>query len=142
MTTTNLAHPFSASGFEAFITEHKLAAVHCTNCQKIYLPPTAICPICHSESLEWSEVSGTGKLAGFTVIYVAPSSMIAQGFGRDKPYIAGIVELAEGPKVSARITGFDPLHPEAIQIGTPLQVDFIEYNQGEIVKVNLAFKAV
>ena len=67
----------------------------------------AVCPHCHSTNLEWVETSGKGKLAGFTVVYIAPTFMVEQGYGRDKPYVSGIVELEEGVKISARITGFD-----------------------------------
>ena len=142
MTTSSLTRPFTAHSFDAIVAEHKLMGVRCSGCGTLYLPPRAVCPGCYSEAMEWVDVSGKGKLVGFTVIYVAPSIMVAQGFGREKPYVAGIVELAEGPKVSARITGFDPARPESIQIGAHLTVDFIEYGDGDTKKVSLAFKAV
>jgi uncharacterized OB-fold protein len=74
--------------------------------------------------MEWIETSGRGRLAAFTVIYVPPNAMAAQGFGRQKPYISGIVELEEGLKISARIEGLDPLAPQSIQTGALLAVDF------------------
>ena len=86
-------------------------------------------------------MSGSAKLTGFTVIYVAPTAMLAQGYSRENPYVTGIVELAEGPKISARITGLDPAHPETIKIGTPLNVDYIEVGEGDAKKTFLAFKA-
>ena len=33
--------------------------------------------------------------------------MIAEGYGRDNPYLAGVVELDEGVKISAQILGAD-----------------------------------
>lgn len=133
--------PFTAFSFDQYLTEGKLMASRCTDCGTIHLPPHAICPKCYSESIEWVETSGKGKIAGFTVVYIAPTFMIEQGFGRDKQYVSGIVELQEGVKISARITGVDPTKPEEIEVGTPVTVDFIKFGEDEQEKTYLAFKA-
>jgi len=133
---------FSSASFDQYISEHKLMISHCSGCGEMYAPPRAICPKCHSDKLEWVEASGKGTLAAFTVIYSGPSFMIAQGFDRKKPYISGIVALEEGTSVSARITGIDPLKPEAIRIGAALTVDFVEFGEGETKKTYLAFKTL
>ena len=136
-----IVRPLSAASFDQYLAEHKLMAVRCTKCGGTYVPPRAICPACHSEELEWSETSGKARLAAFTVIYNGPTFMMEQGFDRRNPYVSGIVELEEGPRISARITGLDPKKPAEIEIGTPLFVDFVEVGEGESRKVYLAFKA-
>ena len=113
---------------------------HCTNCDKNFLPPRAICPNCHSDQLTWIEFSGKGKLDAFTSIYIAPTAMIEAGYGRDKPYLAGVVELDEGVKISAQVLGMDASKPEEIQIGTPLQAEFVERGEGGARKTLLAFR--
>jgi len=133
--------PFSSAAFDAFIAEHRLMAARCTQCASVYLPPRPICPKCHSEALEWAETSGKGALSAFTVIYSGPTFMLEQGFDRKNPYISGIVELEEGPRISARITGLDPLKPGDIQIGTPMRVDFVEFGPDDSQKTYLAFRA-
>ena len=138
---TTVVRPFSAAAFDQYIAEHKLMAARCTKCGGIYVPPRAICPQCQSETLEWVETSGRGKLAAFTVILSGPTFMIEQGFDRKNPYISGIVELEEGTRISARITGIDPTKPAEIKIGTPLSVDFVEFGAGEGKKTYLAFRA-
>ena len=138
---TTLLRPFSAAVFDQYIAEHKLMAARCTKCGGIYVPPRAICPKCQSEELEWFETSGKGKLAAFTVILSGPTFMIEQGFDRKNPYISGIVELEEGTRISARITGLDASKPAEIKIGTPLNVDFVEFGEGDVKKTYLAFKA-
>jgi uncharacterized OB-fold protein len=138
---TTVLRPFSAAAFDQYIAEHKLMAARCTKCGGVYVPPRAICPKCQSEELEWVETSGKGKLAAFTVILSGPTFMIEQGYDRKNPYISGIVELAEGTRISARITGLDPTKPTEIKIGTPLSVDFVEFGEGEAKKTYLAFKA-
>lgn len=89
----------------------------------------AICPDCGQIDLEWVEMSGKAKLAAFTSVYIGPSFMNAEGFGREKPYLTGIVELDEGPRISARLLGLDPENPDQIQISIPLV--FIEHTIGE-----------
>src|SRR5512145_2827004 len=138
---TTAVRPFSAAAFDQYIAEHKLMAARCTKCDGVYVPPRAICPKCQSEELEWVETSGKGTLAAFTVILSGPTFMIEQGFDRKNPYISGIVQLEEGTRVSARITGIDPTKPNEIKIGTPLTVDFVEFGEGETKKAYLAFKA-
>lgn len=138
---TTVVRPFSAAAFDQYMGEHKLMAARCSKCNGVYVPPRAICPKCQSEELEWVETSGKGKLAAFTVIYSGPTFMLEQGFDRKNPYISGIVELEEGTCISARITGIDPTKPAEIKIDTPLNVDFVEFGEGEAKKTYLAFKA-
>jgi len=133
--------PFTASAFNQFLAEKKLMGAYCPQCEATYLPPRAICPQCQGDELVWTEVSGKGELAAFTSIYIAPTFMIEQGFDRNNPYLTGIVELDEGPKISARLLGFDPAQPEQIQIGTPLRVAFLEHGEGDEKKTFLAFQA-
>lgn len=135
------ARPFSSASFNAYIDEGRLMAARCTHCGSMFIPPRAICLKCHSDAIEWVETSGKGRLAAFTVIYSGPTFMAEQGFDRKNPYISGIVELDEGPSVSARITGFDPRKPAEIQIGTSVQVDFLAFGEGDASKTYLAFKA-
>lgn len=85
-------------------------------------------------------MSGRAKLAAYTCIAVAPTIMVEEGYGRTNPYCAGIVELAEGPKISARILGVDAEAPETIKVGTPMQAEFLERGEGEAKKYYLAFK--
>lgn len=131
--------PFSAAAFNQYLSENKLMASRCTSCGAISLPPHVFCPTCHQDQMEWFEVSGKGKLAAFTVIYIGPMFMAEEGYGRDKPYVSGIVELDEGVKISSRITGIDASRPESIEIGMPVTVDFVHVGEGEKAKTYLAF---
>jgi uncharacterized OB-fold protein len=121
MTPDQPSRPFTAASFNQYLAEGKLMASRCEGCGAVHLPPRAICPACHSANLQWQEESDSATLAAFTVIYVAPSAQIALGYGREKPYLSGIVQTPGGQKISARIEGFDPLQPESIHVGAPLQ---------------------
>ena len=132
---------FTSASFNEYLSEKKLMASKCTKCGALYVPPRPLCNKCFGSEMEWAEMKGKGKLAAFTTIAIAPTLMIEEGYGRDNPYCTGVVELAEGPKISARILGVDAKKPEEIKIGTPLAVDFVERGEGEAKRTFLAFKA-
>jgi len=132
--------PFTAASFEQYLNEKKLMGSHCPRCNADYLPPRAICPQCYGDQLDWVEFNGKAKLAAFTAIYVAPTAMIAEGYGRENPYLVGIVELEQGVKISAQILGVEASKPEKIKIGAPLKVEFVERGEGEAKKAFLAFR--
>lgn len=133
---------FRQADFMAWLAEKRLMGNRCRSCGALHVPPRPICPACFGEDLEWVELSGRGKLAAFTAVYIAPTAMIEAGYGRDNPYLAGIVELAEGPKISAQIIGLDASRPEQVAVGTPLQVAFLEWGEGDARHTVLAFEPV
>lgn len=133
---------FTSASFNQYLSEKKLMGSRCRKCGAVYLPPRPLCPKCQSTQMEWVEMKGKGKLAAFTAISVGPSFMCNLGYSRDNPYLTGIVQLEEGPKISARLTNLDARHPEAIKTAVPMAVEFIETGEGETKKTSLAFKAV
>jgi uncharacterized OB-fold protein len=90
--------------------------------------------------MEWIEFKGTGKLAAFTSITVAPLNLAKEGYGRNNPYVVGVVELDEGVKAVARIVGVDAKKPEQIKVGTALQAEFMTKEEGGVRKTSLGFK--
>jgi uncharacterized OB-fold protein len=76
--------------------------------------------------MEWVEFSGLGKLLAFTCVHIAPTAMLEVGYSRSNPYCTGIVQLDEGPGISAQILGVDASRPNEIKIGTRLCVDLAE----------------
>ncbi|HEY48483.1 MAG TPA: Zn-ribbon domain-containing OB-fold protein [Dehalococcoidia bacterium] len=131
---------FNSASFYQFLSEKKLMAARCKKCHSLYLPPHPLCIQCHGTDMEWVEMKGNGKLAAFTAISVGPSFTLDEGYDRDNPYLVGIVELDEGPKVSGRIQGLDPKKPEDIKVGTPVTVEFLEPEEGK--RCYIAFKAI
>jgi uncharacterized OB-fold protein len=132
---------FTEHSFQTFLREEKLMASRCETCGELFVPPRPLCPSCHGEAMEWVELSGKGTLAAFTAVHIGPTAMIAAGYDRKNPYLAGIVQLAEGPKISAQILGLDATQPDVNDIGTPLTVTFIPRGEGEEARTFLAFTA-
>ena len=111
----------------------------CAACQALYAPPRAICPQCRGTDMTWVQMRGTGHLAAFTSIALPTPALAAAGYGRDRPYCTGVVGLDEGPRVVARIEGFDALKPQAIRLGTPLVARFHAGRMDEEPQAALAF---
>jgi uncharacterized protein len=132
----------SAAAYEQSLGEERLMGTVCKDCGAIYLPPRSICPACQGSRMEWKEFSGKGMLAAFSIVSVAPSEMLAEGYGRDHPYCAGVVQLEEGPSVSAQIVGVDVAHPETIPVGMPVRAAFVRRGADSAGEIRLAFTPV
>lgn len=132
--------PFNDTSYEQFLNGGKIMGSKCKKCGALALPPRSICVSCFGSEMEWVQFKGTGKLAAFTSIVVAPPYMVKEGFNRNNPYVVGVVELNEGVKTVARIVGFDAKKPEQIKVGTPLKAEFLEKGEGPDKQTSLAFK--
>ncbi|HEX9797659.1 MAG TPA: Zn-ribbon domain-containing OB-fold protein [Anaerolineales bacterium] len=86
----------------------------CTHCDSKIFPPRDICPDCGQEARTPYAFSGQGKVWSYTTIYDAPA-----GFQESAPYTVALVQLDEGPMVTAQLTD---LGSQAIEIGTPVEM--------------------
>ena len=92
--------------FADYLAEGKVMATRCKKCGREDYPPRADCANCMSSDMEWFELDSEGKLATYTVTYVAPDH---SGKGdenlmpfckyRYEPCPIGILEMANGLKV-------------------------------------------
>jgi len=131
--------PFNDHSYEQFLSEGKIMGSKCRKCGAFALPPRPICISCFGSEMEWVEFSGEGKLAAFTSTFVAPPFMAEEGFSKKNPYVVGVVELKEGPKIVARITGVEAKKPEQIKVGMPLRAEFLRKGEGADKKAILVF---
>lgn len=118
----------------------ELIGSKCLDCGEVSIPQREICPVCYSHKIEVEAFSGKGKLVAYTVISVPPVKMAEAGYDSKNPYCVGIVELVEGPRISAQILDVDLTHPELIEIGMDLQMTTIQREEGGVQKTYLAFK--
>ena len=116
------------------IQDEHFKAYKCTSCGAVIAPPSGSCYSCGKNTMEWTDISGKGKLVSFTVIHISPDEFV-----EETPYYVAIVELAEGTRVSARLLGFDPLKPEEVKLGIDVQ---LTYEDGKTGRKYLAFKPV
>ena len=132
---------FNAEGFYHHLAEKKLMGCRNRDSGILYMPPRPLCTESYSDDMEWVELSGKGKLTAYTVITVAPSHMIDEGYGFKNPYCTGIVQLDEGPSISGQIFGVDVSQPESIKIGMPVQATFVVRGEGNAQRTYLGFEA-
>jgi uncharacterized OB-fold protein len=94
-----------------------LLGSRCTTCNNAYFPPRVICPKCRRKGkLEKIKFSGRGKIYSFTEIRSPPV-----GFEDQVPYVLAIIELEEGPKLTAQIVEAEG---KDIKIGDPVVAVF------------------
>lgn len=108
----------------------------CQKCGAVYFPKRTICKNCRSQGeLEEVKLSGKGEVVSYTVIRSPPDSMKSSA-----PYIVAIIQLEEGPSVSAQIEDTDV---EDVEIGSKVEKIFRKVNEaGEegIIKYGYKFK--
>jgi uncharacterized protein len=112
----SMTDPFTIEQFYKFLSQGKLMVGKCLICGKIHLPPRPLCTNCYSQTFEWMQISGKGKLATYTIIHVAAAEFQAYA-----PYVVGIVELESGLKIPGMIQG---LTQDALKIDMELKLDF------------------
>jgi uncharacterized OB-fold protein len=83
--------------YGAALREGRLLGLKCA-CGDVLCPPRAICPRCGNSNLEVVQLSGKGKVASFTTLFVA-----AEGRENELPYALALVALEEGPFLIGRI---------------------------------------
>jgi uncharacterized OB-fold protein len=93
----------------------------CTTCGYIVHPPSPVCPVCLTKTLEPKAVSGRATVATFT-INIQPW---IPGF--DPPYVVAIVEIEEQPSVRL-MTNIVGCPVEDVHIGMAVEVRFDEYD--------------
>ena len=132
----------NSKDFYKALAVEQLIGSRCLDCDTIAAPQRQICPKCLGSKTEVVSLSGKGTLSAFTVITV-PSVMMAQaGYDFKNPYCVGVVELDEGPQISAQILDVDVSQPESIQIGTKLTMTIIKRGDEENIKTYLGFRPV
>jgi uncharacterized OB-fold protein len=81
-----------------------LAGMRCGECGAAFALPGRICPRCgRDDRLEPCALGPEGTIYSFTIVRVAP-----EGLEREAPYALGIVDLAGGARVTARLLAEDP----------------------------------
>jgi uncharacterized protein len=81
------------------IAEGKLLIKRCRNCSQAHFYPRGFCPHCWSENVEWEQASGLASLYTWSVVHVND----LPPFNRRVPYIAAVVQLAEGPRLLTNV---------------------------------------
>jgi hypothetical protein len=104
----------------------KLIMQRCKDCQSWVWCPRPVCGECGSDRLEWTELSGRGKIFAFTVIREVVGRAL-RGFAPDIPYVTAWVDLDEGPRFCSNIVA---CAIESVYIDMPVEVVFHDTGEG------------
>jgi uncharacterized protein len=119
VTMPPIPDPDSASrSFFAALDEGRLELQRCTSCGIMHLA-VQVCDACGSDRFDAVNATGEGTIHSFTRMHIAHH----QAFAERLPVAAGIVELAEGPRLFAPLLG-----GEAFAIGMPVQLVIQTYD--------------
>lgn len=113
-----------SEGFFAAAALDMLVVRRCVECTRLLEPESRTCFSCGASELVWADVSGSAKLVSWSVVHQPPHP----AFADQVPFPIGLVELAEGPWLHARITG---VGLEDLRAGLPLTVSFVHPDEGD-----------
>jgi uncharacterized OB-fold protein len=108
--------------------EARLLVRRCDDCRRAHLYPRPFCPACWSEHVSWEQASGAATLYTYSVVRFNDLPPFAERV----PYLAAVVDLAEGPRM---MTNLVDCTPEQVLIGMPLTVAFRTEPDGPSVPV-------
>jgi uncharacterized OB-fold protein len=108
MTTTESPRGFDVPEPDAFTRAYWEAAAQgrllirrCASCTRAHHYPREFCPHCWSEDVTWEPATGRATLYTWSTVHrndLPP-------FATRTPYIAAVVDLAEGPRMMTEIVG-------------------------------------
>jgi len=79
--------------------------------------PRSRCPGCLGDDWSWENISGFGSVSAFTIDRLGHDPALAA----EVPYVIAIVELEEGPRMTARIVN---CAVDDVRVGMPLEACF------------------
>ena len=97
--------------------ERRLLVKRCADCGEAHFYPRPFCPRCWSENVTWEEASGHATLYTWSTVHVND----LPPFPERVPYVAAIVELAEGPRMMTNVVDCDDAR---LEVGMALQVRY------------------
>ncbi len=99
--------------------EGQLLIKRCADCGRAHFYPRPFCPFCWSSAVSWEAASGQAALYTWSVVHhndLPP-------FSERIPYVAAVVDLAEGPRMMTNVVDCDP---DRLEVGMRLQVAYRE----------------
>ncbi|MFF4524318.1 Zn-ribbon domain-containing OB-fold protein [Streptomyces bluensis] len=97
--------------------EGHLLLLRCGDCGRAHHYPREFCPHCWSEDVTWEPASGRATLYTWSVVHrndLPP-------FGERTPYVAAVVDLAEGPRMMTEVV---ECGEGELRVGMELEVTF------------------
>ncbi|MDY6972198.1 MAG: Zn-ribbon domain-containing OB-fold protein [Thermodesulfobacteriota bacterium] len=110
--------------FIGHLEKGKIMGTKCKGCGTFFFPPRADCCECLSSDMQWTEVSGNGKLVTYSKLEFAPV-----GFEGDVPYAIALLDYGDF-KIFGRIAKDIP--EEDISVGMEMKAEVNEMPGGQL----------
>ncbi len=126
----------SPSSWRKIPERYGLIGSKCEVCGTHYFPLRHICVKCRRKGkIVEHKFSGKGTVYSYTLVNVPPS-----GFELEAPYVLAIVQLEEGPKLTAQVVDCEM---KDVKIGSPLKMVFRKIQEsGDEGLIHYGFKFV
>ena len=124
---------------------YNLIGRRCPECESLYFPARYVCKKCGCFKLEEHKFIGKGKIFTFTIIRTPVSDPEGENIeisARHIPYVLAIIELHEGPKLTAEIVDCSL---DEVEIGKEVEVVFrkiLEKGEKGVIQYGYKFRFV
>ena len=119
-----LPNPTTQPYFDA-AREGRLLLPRCPR-DGFFFYPRSRCPECLGDDWEWEPASGRGTVYAFTVDRIGHDAALASR----APFVIAVVELEEGPRMTAGIAGCDV---DAVRVGMPVEAVYEHLEDATLV---------
>jgi uncharacterized OB-fold protein len=99
------------------LKQRQLRLQKCDECNRVWYPPSPLCPGCWSRSFTWIPLSGLGRVSSWVVFHQS----YFRGFDSELPYNVTEVELDEGPRLLTNLVG---ISNDRIESGMRVEIVF------------------
>lgn len=99
-TITDLTRPFWTAAREGRLVMQK-----CSRCGTVNFHPKPWCIECGCRDIPWTEMKRTGTVYSYTVSTTV--AMNFQGWERELPIVLALVDIDDGARMYAQVTGID-----------------------------------
>jgi uncharacterized OB-fold protein len=103
--------------------EGRLLLMRCSTCGKAHYYPRPFCPRCGADTVSWEEASGDATLYTWSVVHQND----LPPFNERVPYVAAVVDLAEGPRMMTNVVGCEF---DALEAGMALRLEITDIGEG------------
>jgi uncharacterized OB-fold protein len=121
--------------------QYNLMGKKCHCCTQLCFPPREVCPKCGCYEMKDFTFSGKGNIATFTIIRTQQSEEeLNENPCRKTPYILSIIQLEEGPMLTAEIVDCGI---EEVFIGKKVEVVFrkiLEKGEKGVIQYGYKFR--
>ena len=119
----------TASKFLTALSNKRIEATKCDQCNKVFIPPRKTCPLCFTLNTSWVTLPSTGELITYTIARRQLPALPAKA-----PVIYGLIKLDEAD--TSLLHMISEIDPKEVKIGMRLKARFSDTPKGNILNID------